>query len=199
MFKLTFDGNEAGKINVKVVPSTIDNMNKNREIMHLLEVENPLITHGIQEYEGADTLFYADDNSLEKICAEMCWTTEEGRMYKSLNALTLLQNAFTCLLNDERLIEKLINQLNDDAVKITPEFEFHEDRLVFGFSYGNEHSKAVMEDAMIFSDFIDTRGYKENERKFIEWAFGNTEFMSMSELILRLVSIAWDSYRRGNR
>ena len=73
MFKLSFDGNEAGEINVKVVPSTIDNMNNNREIMHLLEVENPLITHGVQEYEGEDALFYADDNSLEKICAEKIW------------------------------------------------------------------------------------------------------------------------------
>ena len=52
---------------------------------------------------------------------------------------------------------------------------------------------------MIFPNFIDTRKYKENEREFIEWAFGDTEFMSMSELILRLVSIAWDSFRRGNR
>lgn len=199
MFKLTFDGNEAGEINVKVVPSTIDNMNKNREIMHLLEVENPLITHGIQEYEGEDTLFYADDNSLEKICAEMCWATEDGKMFRSLNVLSLLQNAMTSLMNDERLIEKLINQLNDDAVKITPEFEFNGDRLFFGFSYENERSKAVMEDAMIFPNFIDTRKYKENEREFIQWAFGDTEFMSMSELILRLVSIAWDSYRRGNR
>ena len=199
MFKLTFNGNEAGEINVKVVPDAIDNMNNNREVMHLLEVENPLITHGIQEYEGEDTLFYADDNSLEKICAEMCWATEDGKMFRSLNVLSLLQNAMTSLMNDERLIEKLINQLNDDAVKITPEFEFHGDRLVFGFSYGNEHSKAIMEDAMIFPDFIDTRKYKANEREFIEWAFGDTEFMSMSELILRLVSIAWDSFRRGNR
>ncbi len=195
MLRIKLEQNTDGEIQVKLLPESAEEIRRVEAILNEIDIENPIITY--MENQTEDNPAKVDVNSLEYYCGKSGWTTKNDMMYSTVNALVVLQNLLTCLIQQKRENKKLEENAFNKKVYFTPCFDFEDDAIeLFSLGYTLEFDKMVLTECMIECNHIFTCGEEltDKEQKFVEMIWKGQEQVSVWELIKILMEMLWEYY-----